>query len=59
MSRRQRTTLTISVRIPVPAGKTQTQVLTDVTQNLKMALAEPYAVNEILVKIESRSTVYL
>lgn len=59
MSRRQRTTLTLSVRIPVPVGKTQKQVLETITQNLKMSLAEAYAVNEIIVKIEGRTTVYL
>jgi hypothetical protein len=59
MSRRQHTTLILSVRVPVPVGKTQAFVLNDVTETLKSALNSAYAKQELLVKIEKRETVYL
>lgn len=59
MSRRQRTTLVLSVRLPVPAGKTQTQTLEDVQLALRLGLGPAYPVAELLVKIERRETVYL
>ena len=59
MSRRQRTTLVLSVRIPVPAGKTQAQTLEDVGIALKLGLGPAYAKQELITKIEKRETVYL
>lgn len=57
MSRRQRTTLTLSVRIPVLAGRTQTQVLENVKEALRTGLGPGFA--ELIVKIEQRETTYL
>jgi len=57
MSRRQRTTLIISVRIPLPAGMTQKRALELITEVLKDDGV--FATREILVKLEGRETTYL
>lgn len=62
MSRRQRTTLVLSVRIHVPPGKTQKQVVAAVQDTLtsnNTVMPPDFASHETLVKIERRETVYL
>lgn len=59
MSRRQRTVLTFSLRIPVPAGKTQEQAKLAVKQCLLEHLEGGFATHEILIKIVQRDVTYL
>lgn len=59
MSRRQRTTLIISARIPKPVDITQKRALELITEALKRDLVDCFAVHEIVVKLEGRETVYL
>ena len=61
MSRRSRTILTLSVRVPVPVGKTQAWVLDNVT---KLVRCDPAALicnfgPEVIVKLDKKETVYL
>jgi len=63
MSRKSRTTLILSVKIPVPPGVTQAQAISDVYDALqRIASAQgrngAYSVNEILVKLEKKEVAY-
>lgn len=59
MSRRQRTTIIISARVPLPVNMTQKRALDLLTIALKKGLAEQFAAHEIVVKLEGRETTYL
>ena len=66
MSRRQRTTLILTVHIPVPLGLSQAGVIEDVHAALQRGLGETrtiptvnYATNEILVKLVRKETTYI
>lgn len=62
MSRRSRTTLVLSVRIPVPAGKTQKELIEAVTACLRtqgVPMPPSLASAETLVQVEKREVVYL
>lgn len=70
MSRRQRSMLTISVRVPQPAGVNVRRVLDFITAAIKehkspIAVSAPTATlytlptNEMIVKLEKKETVYL
>ena len=58
MSRRQRTILTLSLRIPQPPGRTQVWVLEEIRRLLDNcpSFSSP---SEMIVKIASRETTYL
>lgn len=66
MSRRLRTILYLTVRVPVPLGISQATVLEDVNAALQAGLSvrrpiptTNYDVNEILVKLARKETSYL
>ena len=59
MSRRQRTILIISARVPLPPGMTQKAALEFLTDALKKDLLGQFATHEIVVKLEGRETTYL
>lgn len=58
MSQRARTTLTLSVRLPLPAGMTQAKLLERIESLIK-ADREHLSVNEVIIKILKRETHYL
>lgn len=58
MSQRSRTTLLLTLRIPVPPNRTQKLVLVDVAEALRKALPSNYATQEIIIKLTGRETVY-
>jgi hypothetical protein len=59
MSRRQRTTLTLSVRVPLPAGWTQKRLVDELTTAVIAQLSATSIQHEIIVKIERREVQYL
>jgi len=58
MSRRQRTILTLSVRIRVPAGYTQKRVMEELDKYIHAVPNSSYAKSEIQVKLEGKETTY-
>ena len=62
MSRRQRTTLTLSVRIPLPPKMTQKAAVEIIRTHLQQ-LNEPalggFLIHEMVVKLEGKETIYL
>jgi hypothetical protein len=62
MSRRQRTTLQLSIRIPLPPKTTQKAAIEIIREHLK-ELGKPgyggFLVHEMVVKLEGKETVYL
>lgn len=58
MSRRSRTTLVLSVRAAVPPGWTQKQLIHAIEVRIK-SMEPPFAPQEVVVKVESRETIYL
>ena len=62
MSRRQRTLLVLSVRIPVPAGWTQKDTIEQVAavlQGRSTVFPAALSTNEVQVRLERRETTYL
>lgn len=65
MSRRSHVTLIVQIRIPIPAGKTQTQTLDWITYQLRDRLDDPsegratFASTQTQVKLLGRETTYL
>jgi len=59
MSRRQRTTITVSVTLPVPAGTTIKWTVDHIRDRLLQHLDKKYAGQEMIVRLTDRKTVYL
>jgi len=63
MSRKSRTILHLSVKLPVPPGVTQAQAITDAYAALQRISTVPgrsaaYSTTEILVKLERKEITY-
>lgn len=59
MSRRSRTVLTVAIKLPVPAGKTQAQAMIALKQCLLEHLEGGFATPEIMLKLLHREVTYL
>jgi hypothetical protein len=58
MSRKQRTTLKLSVRIPLPVGMTQKAAIEAIRRHLQ-DIPGGFLVHEMIVKLDGKETVYL
>lgn len=58
MTQRARTTLTLSVRLPLPPGMTQAKLLERIEELIR-ADTRVLSVNEVIIKIAKRETHYL
>ena len=62
MSRRQYTTLTFSVTLPVPAGRTQKSVVEDFTNNIHRLQVPDnggFSTKSCIIKVTDKRTTYL
>lgn len=62
MSRRQVTTLTLQVTVPVPQGVTQASTIEAITEHLRnptSPMSRVVNVNAITVKLTGKDTIYL